>query len=96
MLKKLNTNYFLKIVFSFMDERQKLKIVKYNKTLQKIIDRNLINYLVFINEYVVYESDRKGREYNRYSNLLVFEVEYLNGERNWKGKEYDHRGIYYL
>ena len=93
MLKKLNTQYFLKLVFSFMDERKMLKVVKYNKALQKIVDRNLINYRIYSNKYIIYESDIKVKEYtNSYSNLLLYEGEYLNGERNGKGKEYDFKG----
>ena len=35
MLENVKSLYFAKIVFSFVDEKQKLKLVKRNKTLQK-------------------------------------------------------------
>ena len=92
MLKKLNTYYFLKIVFSFMDERRKLKIVKYNKTLQKILDRNLTNYKLFSSKYIKYESDGQVKELTSNSDKLIYEGGYLNGKRHGKGKEYDIRG----
>ena len=91
MLKKLN-EYFLKIVFSFMNEEQKLKLFKYNKTLQKIIERNLIHYKLFSQKYIIYESERKGKEYVGALDELIFEGEYLNGKRNGKGIEYDGNG----
>ena len=42
----------------------------------------------FKGKYIIYESDRKGKEYNSYDDELKYEGEYLNGERNGKGKEY--------
>ncbi len=44
MLKKVKSFYFLRIVFSFIDEKQKLELIKYNKSLQEIINITLINY----------------------------------------------------
>ena len=35
MLKNVKSSYFTKIIFSFLDEMQKLIIAKYNKNLQK-------------------------------------------------------------
>ena len=35
--------YFIKILFSKLEEPNKLKIVKYNKRLQNILNINLIN-----------------------------------------------------
>ena len=35
MLESIKSSYFTKIVFSYVDEKQKLKLVKYNKSLQK-------------------------------------------------------------
>ena len=35
MLKNIKSSYFIKIIFVFLDEKQKLKLVKYNKSIQK-------------------------------------------------------------
>ena len=35
MLENVKSSYFAKIVFSFIDEKQKLKLVKRNKNIQK-------------------------------------------------------------
>ena len=66
-----------------------LKIVKYNKKLQKILDINQSTYeencLVIIDD----EDDNIVKEYNKVGQL-IYDGEYLNGKRNGKGKEYVH------
>ena len=87
MLQNSKSIYFLKRLFTFVDEKNKLDIIKYNKNMQNILDISLINYKTFSGRYILYGKNGKGREYN-YNDLLVFEGEYLNGKRNGKGKEY--------
>ena len=36
MLKNIKSSYYIKILFIYIEEKIKLKIVKYNKSLQKI------------------------------------------------------------
>ena len=91
MLKNISS-YFIKLIFIYIDEKQKLKIVKCNKNLQKNIDINIINYKYFTGKYIIYQSKRIGKEYIGKDNILVYEGEYLNGERNGKGKEYYDNG----
>ena len=87
MLENIKSIYFIKIIFSLLEEEIKLKIVKYNKSLQNIININIINYKLFKGKYIIYGTDKVGKEYDFYDSLL-FEGEYLDGERNGKGKEY--------
>ena len=91
MLEKVKSSYILKIIFSFVDEKQKLKLIKCNKSLQQKIYINIINYIHFKGRYIIYESNGKGKEYNRCDNL-IFEGKYLKGEKNGTGKEYDWNG----
>ena len=91
MLGLINSYYITKIVFSYANEGQKLKIVKYTKNLQKDLDITILNYKLYKGKYIIYETKRNGKEYNKYDKL-VFEGEYLNGERNGKGKEYYYNG----
>ena len=88
MLKNIKSIYFIKFIFVHVDEKQKLKIVKSNKRLQKNIGISIINYKLFTGKYIIYESNRFGKEYLPNGELL-FEGEYLNGKRNGKGKEYN-------
>ena len=91
MLKNVKTSYFLKLLFSFIAEKQKLDIIKYNKTLQDYINISLINYKLFSGKYIEYGLNGKGKEYNKEGDL-IFEGEYLNWKRKGKGKEYNEEG----
>ena len=64
-------------------------MVRFNKTLQKKLNINLINYRIFSGKYIVYEKGGIVKEYNSYNDGLMFEGEYKNGKRNGKGKEYN-------
>ena len=89
MLKNLISIYFNQLLFSYLQEKIKLKILKYNKSLQNAINISLPNYKLFKKKFIIYETKErtKGKEYNLYGTLL-YEGEYLNGERKGKGKEY--------
>ena len=67
MLKNVKSFYFIQKLFSYICEKNKLQLVKYNKNLQKIIDINIINYEHFSGRYIIYEQNGKGKEY-RYFN----------------------------
>ena len=92
MLDLIKSHYITKIVFSYANEGQKLKIVKYTKNLQKDIDISLLNYKLFKGKYIKYETNIIGKEFDKYDKL-IFEGEYLHGERNGKGKEYYYNGM---
>ena len=92
MLTNIKSTYFNNLIFWYVDEREKLKLIKCNKSLQKNLNIGIINYKVFSKKYIIYESNRFGKEYNSFNDNLVYEGEYLNGERNGKGKEYNWSG----
>ena len=92
MLKIVRSSYFIKLLFFHLDEKQKLKVVKYSKRIQKNLNISLINYKYYSGRYIIYESNEKGKEYDFNFERLIYEGEYLNGERNGKGKEYDNKG----
>ena len=72
-----------------MYEKKKLKLVKCNKSLQQKIDISINNYIYFTGNYIIYELNRIGKEYND-NDELEFEGEYLY-DKKWNGKckEYD-------
>ena len=47
MSKNIKSSYFIKLLFSFLDEKEKLDLIKYNKCLQKNIDISILNYKCF-------------------------------------------------
>ena len=89
MMKGIKSSYLTIILFSFIDEERKLKLIKYNKKIQNEIGINIINYKMFKGRYIIYETKNKGKEYNGETDTLIYEGEYLNGQRNGKGKEYN-------
>ena len=91
MLKNVKSSYIILNFFEYITEKKKLKLLKYNKLLQKRLNISINNYIHFKAKYIIYESNGKGKEYY-YGDILVFEGEYLNGERNGKGKEYYNNG----
>ena len=81
MLKNVKSIYFIQKIFTFVNDYPKLKLVKYNKSIQKNINISIINYIHFRGKYIIYESKGRGKEYDSYDDSLVYEGEYLNGKR---------------
>ena len=75
MLKNIKSSYFIELIYSFIDEGQKLKIIKYNKSLQKNINISIINYKYFKGKYIIYESKGIGKEYDN-EDYLKYEGEF--------------------
>ena len=73
MLEKIKSEYFKQKIFSYLFEKIKLDIVKYNKKLQKVIKIGLINYKFWSQKYIIFETKEKGKEYDSYTNELIFE-----------------------
>ena len=93
MLEKIKSLYITKNILIFLNEKRKLKVIKYSKILKNKLDIQLINYQLFSGRYIIYESNTRGKEYNGYEDTILFEGEYLNGDRNGKGKEYKNREL---
>ena len=51
----------MKLIYTFMEEAQKLKILRYNKNLQKAIDISIINYKFFSERYIIFGSKGFGK-----------------------------------
>ena len=56
MIKNVKSEFFTRLIFSYIIEKQQLKLVKYNKNLQKILDLSIFNYAHFLGRYIIYES----------------------------------------
>ena len=91
-MEKVKSSYIIKLIFTYIDEEQKLKLIKSTKSLQNSNNISIINYKLFSGKYIVYETNTNGKEYDIYNNNLLFEGEYLKGKRNGKGKGYDSDG----
>ena len=95
MLDNIKSSHFSIIIFSFIDVKRKLNLVKYNKSLQKKLDLDLYYYRLFSEKYTEKGSNGNIIEYSKKLRFIenkynkIFEGEYLNGKRNGKGKEYE-------
>ena len=54
-----------------MNEKKKLKLIKYNKNLKKRIDITLNNYIYFSEKYIIFENGI-GKEFSGYDDELYF------------------------
>ena len=91
-LRSVKSLYIIDNIFSFLNEKQILNIIIYNKKLQKMLLVDLEDYQEIKEKYKIGERNGKVKEYYIYNDELIFEGEYLDGERNGKGKEYDYDG----
>ena len=90
--KDIKSKYIIIFILSYLNEKTKLEIIKYNKKIQNILDITLTNYKFWSTSYIIYESNKKGKQYDGNEDYLEFDGEYLNGKRNGKGKEYNYDG----
>ena len=93
MLENVKSQYLVKLLFTFLLHKRKLRIVRYNKQLQKKLDINLIFYKNMTNKYIIYEGKGIGKEYDLEGKLL-FKGQYYNGERNGNGEEYYYSELF--
>ena len=91
-IRDIKSAFIIKLIFSFLSEKQILNMIIYNKELQKIFSVDIDNYIKKSGKYKIVEINGKGKEYIINTNLLIFEGEYINGEKNGKGKEYFKSG----
>ena len=54
-INDIKSSYFIIKLFSHLSEEAKLKIVKYNKSYQCLLNINLINYKIISGRYIEYE-----------------------------------------
>ena len=93
---KVKSAYILRDIFSIINIKRKLKIVNYNKFVQRKLEINLKDYKKMSEQYKLngYKNriiNGKGKEYN--DNFeVIFKGEYKDGKRfKGKGKEYNYK-----
>ena len=90
-MKVIKSPYIFKIIISYINERRKLGLIKYNNKLQNLLNISLINYRLFSGKYISTVKDGNSKIYD-YNDNLIFEGKYLNGKKHGKGKEYNIYG----
>ena len=93
LISSVKSSYIIRYIFSFLDEKQRLKMIIYNKTIQKnIFEINIDFYKIVSGKFKISKENGKGEEYKLNTNILIFQGNYLKGKRNGKGKEYYENG----
>ena len=67
MLKNVKSIFFSSYVFSYIDERKKLNIIKYNKEIQNLINVNIINYRVLSEKVIIKEINETKEKWKIYN-----------------------------
>ena len=89
MLEKIKSDYFVKNIFTFLEDINQLKIIKSNKSLQNLLNINIINYKFLSRRYIIFDTKGKGKMYDAFTDILLFEGEYIKGIKNGIGIEYE-------
>ena len=90
MLENVKSSGIIKLLFSYLDDKKLLTLIKYNKKFQNLLEINIKNYKIISGKCIIIEKDGAGKEYNPLNGKVIFEGQYLNGKRNGKGKEYNY------
>ena len=85
-LRDIKSAFIIKILFSFLNQNQKLKMIAYNKELQKIFLLDIEDYKKISGKYKIGEKNGIGKEYIMNANILIFEGGYINGKKMEKEK----------
>ena len=88
MLEYIKSKYIVQIIFSFINGKKKLFLIKFNNKIKERLNINLFDYKFLSGKYFIGKKNGKGKEYNGYNNELIFEGDYIDGKRNGYGKEY--------
>ena len=88
-IEDIKSSYIKKEIFSLLNQKKIIRMIIYNKKLQKLFEVDIEDYQNISGKYIEGEKNGKGKEYDLETNELIFEGEYINGKRNGKVKEYD-------
>jgi len=80
MLNNLKNDYFILILFEYMSKRKSLKMIKYNKNIQKRIDINIKDYKDYSKKYTSIELEiiPMKDKYGKYINFEEKDKEYYH------------------
>ena len=84
-LEVIKSLYIIKHIFSFLNKKQKLNMLIYNKQLQKKFEVNIRDYKRLSGKYKINGKNGKGSEYISNKDILIFEGEYIKGKK-WNRK----------
>ena len=93
LIKEVKSRFNIKLIFSFLEQKLKREIIRYNKKYQNLFNINIDDYKKDCKIIRIMEKNGFGKEYTLDKNRLIFEGEFKNGKKNGKGTEYFVDGI---
>ena len=79
-LKNIKSNFILKICFNYISKRKLLEIIKYNKNIQKRINKDLTHYKEYSEKYTSIEIEiiPLKDKYSKFINIKEKDKEYYH------------------
>ena len=92
LIETVKSKNNIKVIFSYLEQKLKKEIIRYNKKYQNLFNINNEDYKKDCKTIRIMEKNGFGKEYTIDSNKLIFEGEFKNGKRKGKEKEYYKSG----
>ena len=86
LIKTVKSQYFIKDIFSCLEENKKLTIIVHNKKYQNLLGFSINYYKNTSGKYRIIEKNGICKEYTLDENKLIFEGEFKNGKKMAKQK----------
>ena len=80
MWRKIRSTFILKKIFYNINEKNKFRIVVYNKKIQIKLGLNIINFIRYSGKYKI-ESNGEIKIFNSYNEKLLFKGFYSNNKK---------------
>ena len=76
----------MRFFLSYVNEKKKLILLKYNKNIQTKLNITLLYYKIFSGNYTtIFENNnKKGKIFDEYKDKLILEGEFSNGKKTEK------------
>ena len=89
MFYNVRAQGILQIIFSYLNDKTKLYVINYNKTLYNKLEIDIEFVKKISGKYRKSRLKGKdvGKEYSLEDDVLIFEGDYLNGKKHGHGKE---------
>ena len=88
MIQKIKSVFIMKKVTCLLEEKRKLLLFNYNKSIQIKLNIGITDYMLHSQIYKIGGKNGKGKEYEVFNKKLIFEGEYKNGKKNGMGTYY--------
>ena len=88
MIQKIKSVFIMKKVTYLLEEKRKLLLFNYNKSIQIKLNIGITDYMLHSQIYKIGGKNGKGKEYEVFNKKLIFEGEYKNGKKNGMGTYY--------